>query len=86
MPSQLDEDIRAEIVRLRALDYDKTEIAEELGISRNTVTRQLQQVREEAEEAENPETVVVELIAGAALGAAAGIALAKLIESVQEDE
>jgi len=85
MPAKLDDEIRGEIVRLRALDYDKQEIAEELGVSRNTVSRHLQEVREEAEESGDSNSVVLEAIGAAALGAGAEIALAKLIENLNEE-
>lgn len=37
---------------MRALDYDKQEIAEEVGVSRNTVRRHLNEVREHVEESD----------------------------------
>ena len=49
MPEELPDDTKEEILRLSAFDYDKTEIADELGINRNTVRRHLRRFRERFE-------------------------------------
>jgi predicted transcriptional regulator len=58
MPAKISQDARSEIVKLRALDYDKTQIAEEVGITRQTVSNHLQDIRKEAESEDNPERVL----------------------------
>lgn len=52
MPKQLSNEERREILKLRALDYTKEEIAEKVGVSRNTVSRHLTDMREEIESRE----------------------------------
>lgn len=49
MPKQLSNEQRREILKLRALDYTKEEIADTVGVSRNTVSRHLTDMREEVE-------------------------------------
>lgn len=62
MPAEIPYETRRRMVRLRALDYTKQEIAEELDVSRNTVSRHLEQVREEVESSDQPEMVLAELL------------------------
>lgn len=50
MSPSVPEETRRQILRYRALDYTKEEIAEELDLSRNTVSRHLTLLREELEE------------------------------------
>ena len=52
MPKQLSNEERREILKLRALDYTKEEIADKVGVSRNTVSRHLTDMREEIESRE----------------------------------
>ena len=52
MPKQLSNEERREILKLRALDYTKEEIAGKVGVSRNTVRRHLTDMREEIESRE----------------------------------
>lgn len=52
MPKQLSNEERREILKLRALDYTKEEIAGKVGVSRNTVSRHLTDMREEIESRE----------------------------------
>lgn len=59
MPPKLSDRTRGEILYLRAIDYDKSEIAAELGISRNTVRRHLDDIRAEAEETQHGEAVII---------------------------
>ena len=59
MPAKIDETTRGAMVIYRALDYTKEEIADELGITRQTVSRHLDEIREEAIEAEQPSDVVL---------------------------
>jgi DNA-binding transcriptional ArsR family regulator len=49
MPKQLSNEQRREILKLRALDYTKEEIADAVGVSRNTVSRHLTDMRKEIE-------------------------------------
>jgi len=62
MPAEIDKGTRQEIVYLRALDYDKQEIAEEVGVSRNTVRKHLQGVREEVEQSDAPKPKLASII------------------------
>lgn len=62
MPKQLSNDQRREILLLRALDYTKQEIAEEVGVSRNTVSRHLEEMREQIESSENREMALAEIL------------------------
>jgi orotate phosphoribosyltransferase-like protein len=64
MPKQLSNDQRREILKLRALDYTKEEIAEEANVSRNTVTRHLTDMREEIEshDPENQRIALAEIL------------------------
>lgn len=50
------------IVRLRALDYSKQEIADEIGVSRNTVDYHLNKIRDEVENHETPEMKLAEFL------------------------
>lgn len=52
MPRKVDQETRQEIVYMRALDYDKQEIAEKVGVSRNTVRKHLNEVRKDVEESD----------------------------------
>lgn len=84
MPAKIDEGTRGKIVQLRALDYDKQEIAQRLGVSRNTVSRHLQQVQREAENGDE-DSVVLDAIAAGMVGAGMGYVVAKVIKSLSED-
>lgn len=48
IPAELDDEIVARIILLRALDFTKQEIADELDISPTTVRTHLQQLQDEA--------------------------------------
>jgi transcriptional antiterminator len=54
MPAQISTQEQREIVRMRALDHTKQEIADQLDISRNTVTRHLKEIREDIESENSP--------------------------------
>jgi len=64
MPKQLSNEERREILKLRALDYTKEEIADKVGVSRNTVSRHLTDMREEIEsrEASNQRMALAEIL------------------------
>lgn len=64
MPKQLSNDQRREILKLRALDYTKEEIADAVDVSRNTVSRHLTDMREEIEsrEPENQRMALAEIL------------------------
>lgn len=62
MPRGIDKDTRREIVYLRALDYDKQEIAEKVGVSRNTVRKHLNEVREDVEGSDAAKTRLATII------------------------
>lgn len=62
MPPQVDDDVRREIAFLRALDYDKQEIAEQVDLSRNTVRKHLTDLREEIESSDAPKVRLATII------------------------
>lgn len=64
MPKQLSNDQRREILKLRALDYTKEEIADAVNVSRNTVSRHLTDMREEIEshEPDNQRMALAEIL------------------------
>jgi len=64
MPKQLSNEQRREILKLRALDYTKEEIADEVGVSRNTVSRHLTDMREEIEshDSDNQRMALAEIL------------------------
>lgn len=62
MPAQISNEVRRKIVRMRALDYDKQEIADQLGISRNTVRRHLNDVRNEVESSDAPDMKLADIL------------------------
>lgn len=64
MPKKLSNEERREILKLRALDYTKEEIADKVGVSRNTVSRHLTDMREEIEsrEASNQRMALAEIL------------------------
>lgn len=84
MPAKLDERTKGEIVKMRALDYDKQQIADELGISRHTVRRHLQEVQREAERTDDAEAVVLGAVMAGILGAGAGFALGQGVKALAE--
>lgn len=58
----IDPDDKATMVKMRGLNYDIEEIASELGVSRNTVTRHLKELREAAESTGETERIVVKTL------------------------
>jgi transposase-like protein len=50
------------IVMMRALDYSKQDIADEVGVSRNTVDYHLEQIRDDIESNEHQEMALVEFL------------------------
>lgn len=71
LPGWLDQYKASRMVQLRALGYNQTEIADELGVTQGTVSRYLSAVNQTARQATNPEKFLFGLIA-----VAAGVALA----------
>lgn len=53
---------KAKMIEMRALNYEIGEIAEELDVSRNTVTRHLKKLKEEADATGDLEQVVVKTV------------------------
>lgn len=86
MPAKIDKETRGQIVRLRALDYDKQDIAEELGISRNTVSRHLEEIQEEAQKAEDPDAVILDALLAGMIAGGVGYAVAKILKGLQEED
>ena len=84
MPAKLDDRTKGEIVKMRALDYDKQEIADELGISRHTVRRHLQELQREAEQTDDADAVVLGAVMAGILGASAGVALGQGVKALAE--
>jgi predicted DNA-binding protein YlxM (UPF0122 family) len=62
MPARIGQDTRSEIVKLRALDYNKKQIAEEVDVSRQTVSNHLEEIRKEAESRDDAEKVLQKYI------------------------
>lgn len=59
MPAKYGNEIRERILKLRAQgNYTHQEIADELGISRHTVSNHLEDVEEETRNADDPDLVV----------------------------
>lgn len=85
MPAKLDKETRGKIVRLRALDYNKQEIAEELDISRNTVSRHLQEIQEEAQEADDPDAVVLDAVLAGMIAGGVGYVAAKILKGLKDE-
>lgn len=59
MGAKIEGDKISRIVTMRALDYEKQEIADEVGVSRNTVRNHLNRIREFAEREDKDEATVV---------------------------
>lgn len=59
MPDKIPDYKVGRMVVLRALDYDKKDIARRLGVNRDTVRNHLYSVRQEAMDSENPADVVL---------------------------
>lgn len=53
---------KRQMVRMRAMDYSKQEIADEVGVSRNTVNYHLNKIREEVESHETREMKLAEFL------------------------
>lgn len=75
-------EIRAKILKLRAVGYNNQEIAEKLDLHPSTVSYQIQLMKAEAEK-KGGEDAFLKFLLGAAVGAGAvglGVLLAKLLE------
>lgn len=64
MPAAIDDDARSAIVFHAALGYAQQEIAEEVGVSRNTVRKYLGRTREAVEGAEEPREALAAIVRG----------------------
>ena len=72
LPGWMDQFKASRMVQLRALGYNQTDIARELGVSQGTVSRYLNAVNQTARGEDDPANFLVGLIAiaaGAALAA-----------------
>lgn len=64
MPAAITDERRSAIVYYAALGYAQQAIAEEVGVSRNTVRKYLRLTREAVEDAEDPRETLAEVIQG----------------------
>lgn len=62
MPAKVGEDKIKKIVAMRAMDYSKQEIANELNISRTTVTNRLKEFRQNVEVQRKMEAILDETV------------------------
>ena len=62
MPAAIGEDVRAAIVYHAALGYSNREVAEEVGVSRNTVGKYLERARAVVETAEDPRATLCAIL------------------------
>lgn len=76
LPSWMDVDRARQIAKLRAVGYTQREIADELGIAQQTVSRYLKGINEAAEASGERDAFIAGLIVGA-LGVAFWIWLQK---------
>lgn len=64
MPAAIDDDARSAIVYHAALGYRQAEIAEEVGVARNTVRKYLGKAREAVEAADEPRETLAAIVLG----------------------
>lgn len=64
MPAPIPDEARSRIVFLSALGYTQREIAEEVGVSRNTVRKYLRLTRAVVENADDPEGTLADVVRG----------------------
>lgn len=64
MPAPIPDEVRNEIVRRAALGYSQREIAEAVGVSRNTVRKYLRRTREVVEGSSDPDGTLADVIQG----------------------
>jgi predicted transcriptional regulator len=64
MPAAITDDQRNRIVYYAALGYTRSDIAEEVGVSRNTVRKYLREARETVESSEGPEETLAAMVRG----------------------
>ena len=62
MPAPIPDEARADIVFLAALGYTRAEIAEEAGVSRNTVRKYLRLARDAVEAEDAPRAALVAVV------------------------
>ena len=64
MPAAIPDETRSRIVFHAALGYSQRDIAEEVGVSRNTVRKYLRRAREAVEESEDPPRALADVVTG----------------------
>ena len=64
MPAPITDEERSAIVYYAALGYAQSAIAEEVGVSRNTVRKYLRRTRAAVEDAENPRETLAAVVLG----------------------
>lgn len=79
----LSQDEIRKIIQMRGLGYTQQEIAEHLGVSRKTVENHLRKLREQAEEAEEDNSLD-DLFWGIVIGAGALALLSALLGNQQK--
>jgi len=62
MPAPIDRETKEQIVILRAIDHSKTDIADELDISRHTVSSYLAEIGESIESASNRRKALIRFL------------------------
>lgn len=64
MPAPIPDEVRSAIVVHAALGYSQREIADRLGVSRNTVRKYLRRTREVVEASDDPEGILADVVRG----------------------
>jgi predicted transcriptional regulator len=77
---------RATMVSMRAVNKDIEEIAEKVGVSRNTITTHLNTLQDEAEKGKGIERTVLEILAKRAVEKKSKEELLLLCSKGEEDE
>lgn len=80
LPDWMDPRRAARIAQLRALGYNQKQIADQVGVSQQTVSRYLTGINEAAEESGNEEDFLMGLLM-VGLGVAAIVALSKMFQN-----
>ena len=75
----------AQIAKFRALGWSQQEIADEIGVSRQTVAYQLQRLKRDSKK-KNADEVFSAALLGGFVGAAGGFAIALLLDELTKKE
>ena len=75
----------ANLLKLRALGWSQTEIAEQLNVSQQTIAYNLKKLKEQSKKLGTDEVFNKAMLAGLA-GAAAGVGLVALLELIKNNE